>query len=211
MGVGSEDGDRPRLHRDPREVERKLAMLEERHIAPLTAFVRRLRDQLGEQTVPWFDPTEAGVEARILLLLQSPGPKVIPPVGSGFVSPHNDDQTAENMWGIQSEVGINRRDELCTWNVVPWYVRRDKRLGNAEYSRARPMLRELLDLLPDLRVVVLLGGNAQAAWGRANLGSTVPVLPTWHTSPLALNRDRNRRGEIVQTLRRARTIAGIAD
>jgi len=211
MGVGSEDGDRPRLHRDPREVERKLALLEEPHIAPLTAFVIRLRDQLGEQTVPWFDPTEAGVEARILLLLQSPGPKVIPPVGSGFVSPHNNDQTAQNMWGIQREIGINRREELCTWNVVPWYVPREQALRAADYARARPMLSELLGLLPDLRVVVLLGGNAQDAWRRANLGSRLAILSTWHTSPLALNYDRSRRGQILDTLRQARQIAGITN
>ena len=209
MAVGTDGGDRPRLHRDAREVERKLALLEESHVAPLTAFVRRLRSQLGEESVPWFDPTEAGVEARILLLLQSPGPKAAPPQGSGFISPHNNDQSAENMWGIQREVGIDRRRELCTWNVVPWYVPREQALGEAEFSRARPMLSELLGLLPDLRVVVLLGGKAQEAWRRARLGTRLPVLSTWHTSPLALNYDRSRRGEIVETLREARRVAGI--
>jgi hypothetical protein len=52
MAVGTDSGDRPRFHRDAREVERKLAFLEEPHIAPLTAFVRRLREQLGEESVP---------------------------------------------------------------------------------------------------------------------------------------------------------------
>ena len=209
MAVGTESGDRPRLHKDPREVERKLALLDEPHIAPLAAFVRHLRAQLGEESVPWFDPTEAGVGARILLLLQSPGPKAAPPLGSGFISPHNNDQSAENMWGIQREVGINRREELCTWNVVPWYVPREQALGEPEFARARPMLRELLGLLPDLRVVVLLGGKAQDAWRRAGLDSDLPVLSTWHTSPLALNYDRSRRGEIVETFREARKLAGI--
>lgn len=211
MSGGSNRQDAPRLHADPDEVALKLRLLAAPHIAPLTAFVRRLREQLGEETVPWFDPTEAGIEARILLLLQSPGPKAAPPHGSGFISPHNNDQSAENMWGIQREVGIDRRSELCTWNVVPWYVPRTQPLGEAEFARAQPMLRELLHLLPELRVIVLFGGKARDAWRRAKLDSSPPVLTTWHTSPLSLNYDRNRRGEIVETLREARRIAGFTD
>jgi uracil-DNA glycosylase len=202
--------DEPRLHRDPGEVERKLGLLEEPHVAPLTAFVRRLREELGEESVPWFDPTEAGVEARILLLLQSPGDKAAPPTGSGFISPHNNDQSAENMWGIQREVGIDRRRELVTWNVVPWYVPRKQTLREADFARARPMLGELLGLLPELRVVVLLGEKAALAWRRARISAALPVLTTWHTSPLALNYDRSRRGDIVETLREARRVAGFS-
>ena len=208
--MGGREAERPRLHAEQSEVQRKLALLDEPHVAPLTAFVRRLRAELGEETVPWFDPTEAGVEARILLLLQSPGPKAAPPLGSGFISPHNNDQSAENMWGIQREVGIDRRHELCTWNVVPWYVPRTQPLGEAEFARARPMLHELLQLLPDLHVIVLFGGKARDAWRRAKLDSALPVLTTWHTSPLSLNYDRNRRGEVVETLRQARRIAGFS-
>jgi uracil-DNA glycosylase len=202
--------DAPRLHRDPREVERKLALLAEPHIAPLTAFVRRLRAQLGEESVPWFDPTEAGVEARILLLLQSPGDKAAPPTGSGFISPHNNDQSAENMWGIQQELGIDRRRELVTWNVVPWYVPRRQPLREADFARARPMLSELLDLLPDLRAVVLFGDKAATAWRRAHIGAPLPVFSTWHTSPLALNYNRTRRADIAATLQQARSAAGFA-
>jgi uracil-DNA glycosylase len=201
-------GDEPRLNRFPAEIERKTALLEEPHIAPLTAFVRRLRAQLGEDSVPWFDPTDAGVEARILQLLQSPGDKAAPPTGSGFISPHNDDPTAENMWGIQRDIGIDRRHELVTWNVVPWYVPRTQTLREADFTRARPMLSELLGLLPELRVVVLFGENARRAWRRAEIRSRLPVLSTWHTSPLALNYDRSRRGEVIATLREARSIAG---
>jgi uracil-DNA glycosylase len=202
--------DAPRLHCDPREVERKLALLDEPHIAPLTAFVRRLRTELGEESVPWFDPSEAGVEARILLLLQSPGDKAAPPTGSGFISPHNNDQSAENMWGIQHEIGIDRRRELVTWNVVPWYVPRKQTLREADFARARPMLSGLLDLLPELRVVVLFGDKATTAWRRAQITAALPVLSTWHTSPLALNYDRSRRADIIATLTSARELAGFA-
>lgn len=202
--------DAPRLHADRAAIETKLSLLEEPHVAPLTAFVQTLRAGLGEESVPWFDPTEAGINAGILLLLQSPGEKAAPPTGSGFISPHNDDPSAENMWGIQREIGIVRANELVTWNVVPWYVPRKRPLTAADFARARPMLQQLLDLLPSLRVVVLFGGKAAHAWDRAYVRSTLPVLRTWHTSPLALNYEKSRRGDIIETLRRARTIAGFA-
>jgi hypothetical protein len=68
--------DRWRTNADPDEVARKLSLLEEPHIAPLTAYVRRLgerRDGDGDDSIPWFDPTEAGVGARILMLFEAPG------------------------------------------------------------------------------------------------------------------------------------------
>src|SRR3954452_19365581 len=98
------DPDRvPRSNRDPAKVARKLSLLQARHVAPLTAFVERLRvEHGGSESVPWFDPTEAGVHARILALLEAPGPKATgaagprPKVkGSGFISADNDDPTAD--------------------------------------------------------------------------------------------------------------------
>jgi len=75
----------PRAHRDRREIERKRTLLEEPHVAPLTQFVRRLRQQRGGDSVPWFDPTEAGVNARILLLFENPGRRDDAGLGSGFI------------------------------------------------------------------------------------------------------------------------------
>jgi hypothetical protein len=75
----------PRAHRDRREIERKRTLLEEPHVAPLTQFVRRLRQPRGGDSVPWFDPTEAGVNARILLLFENPGRRDDAGLGSGFI------------------------------------------------------------------------------------------------------------------------------
>jgi hypothetical protein len=55
----------PRANRDPRELERKVALLGEPHVAPLTAFVERLRAERGGEAVPWFDPTEASIWALL--------------------------------------------------------------------------------------------------------------------------------------------------
>jgi hypothetical protein len=86
----------PRAHRDRREVERKLQLLDLPHIAPLTAFVRGLSAD-REVAVPWFRPPEAGTEARILLLFENPRPRADAAQGSGFISADNDDKSAENM------------------------------------------------------------------------------------------------------------------
>ncbi len=101
--------DRPRTNREPGEVARKLALLDSPHVAPLTDFVRRLRaSRAGDESIPWFDPTDAGVRARILLLLEAPGRRATAKQGSGFVSADNDDPTAENAWHLYREAGIDR-------------------------------------------------------------------------------------------------------
>lgn len=62
-----------------------MSLLDEPHIVPLTDFVRGLRAERGD-VVPWFDPTEAGAEARILLLFENPGRRADAAQGSGFIS-----------------------------------------------------------------------------------------------------------------------------
>jgi hypothetical protein len=113
--------DKPRSNRDPAELERKRALLHEPHIAPLTAFVERLREQRGgDATVPWVDPTEAGVEARILLLQQAPGRRSAPggAGASSFVSADNDDETAHNLWHLLLDERIDRGSDVVTWYAI---------------------------------------------------------------------------------------------
>ncbi len=99
-----------------------MSLLRLPHVAPLTDFVGHLRALHPGAAVPYFDPTEAGTEATILGLFEAPGPKAAPPVGSGFVSADNNDQTAQNVWVLLRDAGIDRRSEYVAWNVVPWYV-----------------------------------------------------------------------------------------
>jgi hypothetical protein len=62
-------------------------LLDAPHMAPLTAHVARIRAERGADRVPDFDPTEAGVNAPILLLLEAPGGNATRERGgSGFVS-----------------------------------------------------------------------------------------------------------------------------
>lgn len=203
----------PRANRDPRELERKVALLREPHIAPLTAFVERLRAERGGEAVPWFDPTEAGVEARILFLLEAPGGRAALADGSGFISPDNDDRTAKTMWTLLREVGVDTRRQVVTWNVVPWYVGDDNRIRGVtagDLDEARPALRELLSLLPNLRVVLLLGAKAARGWERAAVEGDYAVLRAPHPSPRGTASRPGARDEIRDALINARKLAGYA-
>jgi uracil-DNA glycosylase len=213
LGVDPRDPARvPRTNRFPEEVARKRALLNEPHIAPLTGFVRRLHQRRGRPQVPWFDPTEAGAEARILLLLENPGRRSAIATGSGFISPDNDDRTADNMWHILREAGIERRRDVVAANVVPWYLGDEVAIGRVRKSdllEARPALLDLLSLLDQLRVVVLLGRAAAEGWRRAasDINIDVQVIETPHPSGRWLNSHPADRAKIVDALIAARQIA----
>lgn len=199
----------PRAHRDRREIERKRQLLQAPHVAPLTEFVRRLRAAHGD-VVPWFDPTEAGIEAPILLLFENPGRRADAAQGSGFISADNDDKSAENMWRFFREAGIDRRRDIVAWNIVPWYLGDDRRIGEVRASdieQARSALHELLQLLRQLRVVVLFGRTAQAGWRRVRPPIDIPVLEAPHPSGRWLNGHPGDRAVIVARLRQARRLA----
>lgn len=208
----------PRANRDPAEVARKRSLLYEPHIAPLTAFVERLRAQQGgRESVPWFDPTEAGVNARILALLEAPGPRATgtggprPKAnGSGFISCDNNDRTADHMWHLLRDAGIDRATEYASWNIVPWYVgdgRTIRRVNNADIDEARPALLELLDLLPKLRVVMLFGDAAQKGWRRARINRGVGIVEVRHPSPQWLHRYPSAREKLRDAFAAAKDIA----
>ncbi len=202
----------PRANKDRREVERKLSLIDEAHVAPLTEFVRRLRAVHGPDSVPWFDPTEAGTKAPILLLFENPGCNAHAGQGSGFISADNDDPSANNTWHIFKEAGIDRRRDIVAWNIVPWYLGDVQKIGKVrprDLAEARPALAELLGLLPRLRVVVLLGRKAQEGWDQAAPACRAAVLRAPHTGNQSLNRESGRRAEIVEVLKQARRIASL--
>ena len=205
----------PKENRDPAFVQRKLERLEEPHVAPLTAFVKTLNGQRGIGSVPWFDPDDAGIDARILLLFEAPGPRATGTAGpraaargSGFISPDNDDRSAEAMWRLFNEARIERHRDVVNWNIVPWYVGDDRRIRAVEDSdldEARPALLKLLTLLPQLRIIVLLGDKAIRGWLRAQI--PFPILAAPHPSPRSLAGRPHRRQEILHALTTASAVA----
>ncbi len=160
----------------------------------------------GRDRVPDFDPTEAGIRAPMLLLLEAPGGKATRERGgSGFVSPDNDDGTAENMWHLLREAGVDRPNDVVTWNIVPWYLGSDakiRRAGRSDLEEARPYLAELLALLTHLRVVVLVGRRAAEGWQQLRLD--LPTVEVPHPSPQNLNTRPQSRVLLRERLREAR-------
>ncbi len=194
--------DRPKSLGDPEERAARHARLRGRHIATLTEFVHLLRKERAFDTsVPYFDPLDGGVRAQCLFLLEAPGGRA---VGSGFVSRNNPDGTAKNFFVLNQQARLPR-EQTIIWNVVPWYVgtaTKIRAVNRRDIDEAMPHLQHLLQLLPRLRVAVLVGRKAQRV--RTVLERIRPeceILECPHPSPLALNGRDHRRMEILKCLR----------
>jgi len=170
--------DRQRLLGDKKQVALRRAELFKPHIKSLTAFVQRLRKR-GHGKVPYFDPWDGGISAKALFLFEKPGPKAF---ASGFVSRNNNDRTAENTFNFMKAACIPRK-QTCLWNVVPGW-NGTIRLTSAELRKGADALLELLDLLRDLRVVVLVGRRAACAWSQFDDPPRLPTICSAHPSPI---------------------------
>lgn len=204
--------DAPRGLSDAANLAERYAMLETvPSVQPLRAWSAGLVARRGPETfVPHFDPAEAGVDARVLIVAEAPGPMTATHgerPGSGFVSVDNDDQSAANLWNLRTEVGLH--DGILLWNIVPWYLGpasvkptvRELALGAYE-------LRGLMDRLPNLLVVLYAGLLAQYGWHhhlREYRTDELTVLRAWHFSPQA-QRQPGKRDELLVALRRAKDL-----
>ena len=159
------------------------------HVAPINALVDELNDPSGRGWVPYVSPDYGGVDARVLNVFRDPGPKTNRQHdGSGFLSTENDDAGAERFATLLDGAGISVGETL-SWNAYPWYIY-DHKPGAAELEAGVEPLRQLLSLLPGLRVVMLHGGEAQNGWKRLarrhpDLASRLEVIPTFSTADRA--------------------------
>ncbi|MGC4043031.1 MAG: uracil-DNA glycosylase [Armatimonas sp.] len=190
------DFDAPYTLASAKERERRTALLYEPHIMPLVAHLKGVRKAMGSNyEMPSFDPLDGGIHARALFLLEAPGPKA---VGSAFISRNNPDPTARNLCELLASAGIARKDTLI-WNIVPWYVGdgegRIRAVTPSDIGSALPHLKSLLELLPELRVIVLVGKKAQSAASEIRLMSEVPLVMTHHPSARVFNVWPEKRGE----------------
>lgn len=175
--------DQPKSLRDPALLAARRALVEAPHIAAIRALARRIGAERAAP-VPDPDPLDGGVHARMLLLLETPGPAV---VRTGFVTRDSATGTAANLFRFLGEAGIPRADTLI-WNAVPWVIHaegaRNRAPRRAELRAAEPYLAPLLDLLPDLAVAVLAGRFAGEARGAIEtLRPGLPVIGVPHPSP----------------------------
>jgi uracil-DNA glycosylase len=201
--------DLPRSLRDRTEIERRFRMINAPHVAPLNEWVRSLKLRLSEDViVPWFDPCDGGVEAQILWLLEAPGGKAtVERGGSGFISCDNNDASATNTLLTRVEAGVDRRC-VVHWNVIPYYLGSSTKIrawDRGDIASAGPLLGELLALLPRLRVVILGGGAAQAAWRAFGaMDGSILVVDSPHPSATNVNTRPGTREAIVAAWEQAK-------
>jgi uracil-DNA glycosylase len=159
------------------------------HIAPINRYVDELREQ-GRGWLPYVAPLHGGTDAQVLSILRDPGPATQHGVGSGFLCVENDDGSAELQAIYLEEAGLSPR-VLLPWNAYPWYVNRAPK--TAELDAGAPTIHRLLELAPNLRVVLLQGADAWKAWDRLvrhaptiERDRELAVVRTFHPSPQAL-------------------------
>lgn len=119
------------------------------------------------------------------------------------------------MCELIAEAGIDV-SEMVPWNAYPWYINRAP--NAAEIRTGIEPLKKLIELLPNLQVVILHGGTAHNSWKR--LIRSFPyiieerglcVIETYHTSRQAFwHPDEKvreaRRLHLRDSLRRAASI-----
>lgn len=159
----SHEKDRPRSLADKTVRQHRRAMVAQTHVAPLVRYRAKLRsERKGE--VPQFDPLDGGVHARVLFLFEKPGrmtAAVEKGSGSGFISRNNDDPTAEATFHFMRAAKIPRKMTLV-WNVIPYWNGK-RAITQHELLEGLHRLKELVQLLPRLRTVVLVGAKARRA------------------------------------------------
>jgi hypothetical protein len=152
----------PRKHRDPEFLEAKQARWFEPHVAPVNALVQEISRTVGGD-VPNVDPDCGGVNARVLLLLEAPAGAAAH--GSRMLSADNNDGTAANVWRAYKHSGLPREWGMH-WNAVPWYLGVRGKIAAAkahDVGLGREWLLRLVDLLPELSVILCLGNAARDA------------------------------------------------
>lgn len=187
----------PRSLKGMHERAYRRTLLNEPHMAPLKEFVEQLRRE-DRGFVPNFDPLDGGTGARLLFLMEKPGPKTDEYVagGSGFISRDNDDQSAAATFTFMRQARIPRED-VAIWNSIPWWNGIVK-TSPEERSEGLLRLEPLLELLPRLQGVVLVGQKASRA---ANI-LALRNLKVWHSahpSPRVRARYPDQHAEIPRT------------
>lgn len=196
-----------RRHRDPAFLAEKLTRLDEPHVQPFTLLCRQQERQWGRE-VPLVDPESGGTSAKVLVLLESPGPRASSARGSGLISFDNDDPTAANGLECLLKAGLPRHLTI-NWNIVPWYLHEVRKPTGNELEEAAPALEQFLRLLPRLQVVVLLGKTAQEGWLSTGAGQPgLEVLHGPHPSPQNFNTRQQSRAALVEVFRSAAELIG---
>lgn len=158
----------------------------------------------SERFVPGFDTDSGGDLSRVMVLMESPGPSTIAQGAAAISSEDNPGPTARAFRAARVESGL-RRDHYLRWNVIPWAIPHSP--GVVDLDQARPALGQLLEALPELRVIVTFGTPALTGVMRyftlADDVRVVPVLAVPHPSPANATRVAEKHRRAVNALRHA--------
>lgn len=171
-------------------------------VSKIRTYVKR-KHGVPEDDVPEFDPKNGNEKAKILFLLEAPGPAALASKknprtgepGSGIVSLDNDDPTARMLKAQLDKAGINNKDDIAIWNVVPWY------LGNEEgtqiraatvsdIEKAKRYLQEVVEAMDNLQYIVLVGAAARKTHVFLSTITCARIFSCHHPSTRAMNAHR---------------------
>ena len=138
--------DEPRSNGDPAEVERKLALLNEPHVAPLTALVERLREQRGRRRTPSRGSIRPrpGSRRRSCCCSTRPAGKTCSAATAAlrFVSRgQRRPDVAQSLAAAARRARRPRPGTSSPGTSIPWFVGR-RSVGRRDAEEAQPALRE---------------------------------------------------------------------
>jgi hypothetical protein len=149
------------------------------HSAPLVAYADRVAAayDLPPGSVPYPDPGHGGTEAEVLFLLSHPGKAAQDRQdGSGLLSLENRDDASAVCFDHCVRVGL-AFDRITHWNAVPAPLPEGVSQPTSPHVRkGAQWLPGLLELLPRLQVVALLGNVARDAWALTCGDSDLPTV-----------------------------------
>ena len=187
----------------------RLSLLNHDHIRPLTRFREQLLKRLPSPAfVPNFDPVDAGIDASLLLLLETPG-RV--PRETLFTSLDNPSGTSKNLVAMLAEAQLPRHGVLM-WNLVPWDINdanKDRQTSAQHRDRGKTELLRLLQLLPKLRAILFFSNNAQKAIPAVEAERRdLHLIRSPHPSNRVLYTMPWKRDEILSALKQAAEVTG---
>ncbi|MEV4990191.1 uracil-DNA glycosylase [Pseudarthrobacter sp. LMD1-1-1.1] len=184
-----------RQMRDPAFKAKQFAGVHLPHVTEVNQLVESLRQSGlssgGRGWVPYVAPIHGGTEAHILSILRDPGPMTHESKGSGMLCVENYDDSAALQCELLASVELTPAD-LTPWNTYPWY-RHDQSSGlrSSQITEGLAPLGRLIELMPNLEVVLLQGGEAQTLWKRftrkhPRIATQYTAVGTYHPGKTAL-------------------------
>lgn len=177
-------------------------LLEHPRVLKLTRHVDWLQESTGwGRDIPYFDPLDGGVKAKVLFLFESPGEGAL---ASGFVSRDNRDPSAAKFATLNKEADLDR-ELTASWNTVPWALGRPPTAE--DLKDAASLLGPTLECFDRLDVAVLSGTEARSRREEIE-GRDIEVWEMPHPSPPSLRFHPENERKIRQILRKCRERCG---